>query len=541
MLALVHGVERFHTYLYGRAFTIHSDHKPLEVICGKPISAAPPRLQRMLLKIQDYDYTVKYIPGAQMVISDTLSRLPNPMANEAVDLDIRVDDIELDLINFSPAKQEQLRTETRKCAVMNALSEVIYQGWPENIKQLPSAIQPFWSYRDTLGIEDGIIFKGRQVLIPHAIQEDILQQLHEGHQGVEKTRLLARDSVYWPRINEDIANMVKSCKACCEHQEANRKEPLMPSETPSAPWKVIATDIFEIKGKYFTIVSDCYSKYPMVREMPGLVTSTAVTKFIEELCAMFGIPDIIRSDNGPQYSGEAFKKFCREWDIQHVTSSPHYPQSNGYIERQIRWIKPIIKKCLNTGENVNRALLTIRATPTDNTIPSPAELLMKRRISTPLPFRSENHAGGEIKAKMEEKKHVMKEYHDQKARKVDLPPLHRGQSIRILDRPSRTWCPGTVMEKCSEPRSYIVETPLGTQVRRNRSQLREMSSKPQPAQTCATPMPQPDSAASQPPDNCQPTEAVPPQDVACSPKPATGARTSRSGRVIRAPDRYRNN
>ena len=58
MLALVHGVERFHTYLYGRAFTIHSDHKPLEVICGKPISAAPPRLQRMLLKIQDYDYTV---------------------------------------------------------------------------------------------------------------------------------------------------------------------------------------------------------------------------------------------------------------------------------------------------------------------------------------------------------------------------------------------------------------------------------------------------------------------------------------------------
>ena len=61
-----------------------------------------------------------------MVISDTVARLPNPIVNEAIDLDIRVDDIELDLINFSPAKQEQLRTETRKCAVMNALSEVIY-------------------------------------------------------------------------------------------------------------------------------------------------------------------------------------------------------------------------------------------------------------------------------------------------------------------------------------------------------------------------------------------------------------------------------
>ena len=84
MLSLVHGVERFHTYLYGRSFTIITDHKPLEMICNKPIASAPPRLQRMPVKIQGYDYSVKYRPGNEMIMSDVLSRLPNPSERSEV-------------------------------------------------------------------------------------------------------------------------------------------------------------------------------------------------------------------------------------------------------------------------------------------------------------------------------------------------------------------------------------------------------------------------------------------------------------------------
>ena len=101
MLALVHGVERFHTYLYGRSFTITTDHKPLEMICSKPIASAPPRLQRMLVNIQGYDYSVKYRPGKEMVVSDALSRLPNPTNTAELELDMRVDEVSFNLINFS--------------------------------------------------------------------------------------------------------------------------------------------------------------------------------------------------------------------------------------------------------------------------------------------------------------------------------------------------------------------------------------------------------------------------------------------------------
>ena len=274
-LALVHGVERFHTYLYGRRFTIVTDHKPLEVICKKPISAAPPRLQRMLLKIQGYDFEIKYRPGSQMTVADTLSRLPNPKENSEVKLDIRVDAIWLDLINFNLDKQRQLREETKRCPIMNALAEVIYEGWPDTLKELPTDLRIFWSYRDVLGIEDGVIFKGKQVVIPFPLRKDILSQLHKGHQGIEKTRLLARESVYWPKINEDIEKMVKRCVACQELQDNNTKEPLIPMETPNGAWKVLGTDIFEIKGTFYLILSDYYSRYPIVREIRSPVTSAA--------------------------------------------------------------------------------------------------------------------------------------------------------------------------------------------------------------------------------------------------------------------------
>ena len=530
-LAVVHGVERFSTYLYGRSFTIITDHKPLEAICQKPLIAAPPRLQRMLLKIQGYDFTIKYRPGEQMVISDSLSRLPNPEDIEPVSLDIRVDDIKLDLISFSAKKQDLLRSETRKCPTLNALSEVIYEGWPESIQKLPSALRSYWTYRDVLGIEDGVLFKGRQILVPESLRKDILRQLHIGHQGIEKTKMLARETVYWPNINDDITKLVQKCELCQENQEANQKEPLLQTETPSAPWNTLGTDIFEIKGKYFVIISDYFSKYPLIREMNN-VTSAAMVQFVEEACGLFGIPEVIRSDNGPQYNGEAFKNFCKEWGIQHITSSPHYPQSNGYIERQIRWLKPVIKKCMKNKQNISLALLTIRATPVSNTIPSPGELMMNRKLKTLLPTRLET-GNDNTKQELEKRKDQQKQYYDQRARTYHLPPLYSGQDIRVFDKTSKTWSQGTVTNECPEPRSYMVKTATGQDLRRNRRHLRESASEikpqPQPASIVTYEKQTPAEASTQVPATPEKVQ----RNI-----PEVNGPVTRSGRAIRVPSRY---
>ena len=161
-----------------------------------------------------------------MTLADTLSRLPNPKDKGAVELDLRVDGIEMttaevhrcdiDLVNFSQRKQHQLRDQTARDPTMNALMETIIQGWPDSTKDLPTDVRVFWSFRDELAVEDGIIFKGKQVLIPDSLRADILAQLHQSHQGIEKTQLLAREGVYWPKINKDIEHMTRTCTLCQE-------------------------------------------------------------------------------------------------------------------------------------------------------------------------------------------------------------------------------------------------------------------------------------------------------------------------------------
>ena len=100
MLAVVFGINRCHTYLYGSPFRVITDHKPLEMIAKKPFLRAPPRFQRMLQKIQGYDFTIEYRQGKTMTLADTLSMLPNPKDQGAAELDLRVDGIEIFLIFF---------------------------------------------------------------------------------------------------------------------------------------------------------------------------------------------------------------------------------------------------------------------------------------------------------------------------------------------------------------------------------------------------------------------------------------------------------
>ena len=248
MLAVGWGVERYHQYLFGRDFTVVTDLKPLEVICKKSLRSAPARLQRMLMRIQDYDFTIQYRPGKDMVLADSLSRLPDPATRSDVHLDVKVEELEMGevdkeyvsiaLINFATEKQQKLREETNKDPMLRELMSVIHVGWPESISNLATDLRVFWSIRDELVLESGVICKGNRILIPAALRPDMLRQLHEGHQGVERTRQLARENVYWPNINKDIEQLCKTCEACQEHQPSNCRKPITAHETPSRPWRI---------------------------------------------------------------------------------------------------------------------------------------------------------------------------------------------------------------------------------------------------------------------------------------------------------------
>ena len=535
MLAIVHGIQRYHTYLFGKPFIVVTDHKPLVTICSKPIHTAPPRLQRMLLKIQGYQYTITYRPGPQMVMADVLSRLPNPDNNAPVKLDEHVDCLNIAMINFSPEKQDQLRHETAKDPALCFLRDVIIRGWPDKIKELQPSIRAYWSYRDELSVESGIVVKGRQVIIPESLKNDILRQLHNGHQGIEKTRRLARDCVYWNNINLDIEKLCKSCTTCAKHQDGNPKEPLTPHETPTKPWQYLASDLFEANGKHYLLIVDRYTKFPIMEELSTPASSKQIADRMRLYMSLFGRPEEVMTDNGPQYTGQAFKRLLHDWSVRHITSSPHYPRSNGFIERHVRTIKATVKKCLEDGEDPHKGLLNIRATPLDSELPSPAEMMLGRSIATMLPSRGEP-GKEEHRKHLQKRNSIMKEHHDKSA-KSHLPPMHPGQRVRIRNTDSNMWQPGIVL-RLADNNSYVVETWNGAIVRRARMHLKDATGADTPKHVrFSIPTTQSRQTTRMAPPNLN-TQQEPETNQAQENATNPDDRRTRRGRPIRRPKRF---
>ena len=218
LLACVFGAERFHTYVYGAPFVIESDHRPLEMISQKHLTSAPPRLQRMLLRLQRYDYAIRYRPGKEMVLADSLSRLPTQKQGKEIPLDVKVC-----FVRHSGKKLQELKDATQNDDILYRLIRLISNGFPDQHRDVHKDLQPYWSFRDELSVEDGIILKGEQVIIPAILRQEYLNVIHEGHQGITRCQQRAKSSVYWPGINKDIVEMTETCQLCQKHQVSTER------------------------------------------------------------------------------------------------------------------------------------------------------------------------------------------------------------------------------------------------------------------------------------------------------------------------------
>ena len=296
------------------------------------------------------------------------------------------------------------------------------------------------------------------------MQSFILDRLYYGHLGIEKTRLRAKDSVYWININRDIDTTVRSCHTCQEHQPAQQHETLLPHEIPSRPWEVVGTDMFFFNDADWLIIADYYWKFPIVRKMPRPCLSSNVVSVTKQIFSETGVPSRVVSDNGPHFASACYADLSKKMPFRHVTSSPIYPRSNGFVERQIQTVNHVMKKARQSGQDLDLALLCLRTTPIDSKLPSPAELLDGRKAQSTLPTKivdtRQDH--DEMRERLQERQNKMTYQHDQHAR--DLPPLHNGQAVRFRDQADR-WKPATVLNKTPNPRSYILATPSTSTIR----------------------------------------------------------------------------
>ena len=150
---------------------------------------------------------------------------------------------------------------------------IIQQGWPKTIKEVPQEKQKYWTFHEELMIEDGLILKGTRIVIPDEKREEILKQIHEGHLGLNKCQMHAKETVYWPGLNDQLEQLVLNCQLCLKYSKSKKKGSLhtaLGHEVPPVPWSKVATDIFHYESQPYLLIVDYTSRFPIVRKLKSM-------------------------------------------------------------------------------------------------------------------------------------------------------------------------------------------------------------------------------------------------------------------------------
>ena len=203
----------------------------------------------------------------------------------------------------------------------------------KNRSNLDQCLYPFYDMRDELTIQEELIFKGQQLVVPASLRKELMVVIHASHIGIDACIRRARDSLYWPRMATELKEYISRFDVCLAHRSSPSKEPLLQHEVLARPWSKIGADLCELNGRTLLVMVDYYSNFIEVARITS-TTSRSIVKELKETFARYGVPDILVTDNGPQFASAEFAVFAKAWGFDHVTSSPHHPQSNGKAEER---------------------------------------------------------------------------------------------------------------------------------------------------------------------------------------------------------------
>ncbi|XP_062621337.1 uncharacterized protein K02A2.6-like [Saccostrea cucullata] len=461
-LSILFGLEKFDQYTYGRKVVIENDHKPLEAILRKPLSAAPRRLQDIMMKLNRYDITFKFVKGEDLIIADMLSRatIEVPTDDRPRIMTVCVDP------DLSDVRLDEIRKATEMDSELQCLIANITDGWPDRKNLVEESVKQYYDLRETLSVYNGIVVKGEAIVIPKSLRSDVKHRLHSAHLGYDSMIRRARGTVFWPNMQSDIKQLADNCYACQEMKPRPSKTPLTQHDDGTKPWNKIGLYFFQIKNHTYLVSVDYFSNYIDIALMPT-TTSVKLIKTLKKQFSHFGIPSVIVTDGGPQFTSSEFKKFTTEWGIKHVTSSPNHQRANGKAESAVKIMKHLIMKCDKESTDQFEALLEQRNTPRQDTGLSPCEMMFGRHTRTKLP-KLDRHKTSSNRKRQQRKKSV-KRYYDRTAH--EKTQLKKNQNVFFERKSNEKWILGKIVD-CLHNQTYIVQSEDGTTYRRNRLHIR---------------------------------------------------------------------
>ncbi|XP_039449504.1 uncharacterized protein K02A2.6-like [Culex pipiens pallens] len=380
-LALVWGVERHAMYLLGRRFELETDHKPLEAIFA-PFSKPCARMERWVLRLQAYTFKVIYKKGVNN-IADSFSRLATTFDTNEFDGDNSY--LILLIAGSAAIDTGEIEEASYQDEEFAAVRESLQNGiWKDTLAK------PYEVFKNELGFVGDILVRGTRLVVPQALRKRMIELGHEGHPGetVMKSRL--RDRVWWPGLDKEVLQAVKTCEGCRLTSLPDRPEPMARRRMPTDPWIDVAIDFLGPlpTGEYLLVIIDYFSRYKEVEIMTRITAKDTASR-LDRIFTRLGYPVTITSDNGRQFASDEFDRYCRDRGITLNFTTPYWPQENGLVEKQNR----SLLKRLQISHSLKRDwkadlqdyLMMYYTTPHTTTGKTPTELAFGRTIRSKIP------------------------------------------------------------------------------------------------------------------------------------------------------------
>lgn len=382
--AIIFGVKRFIQYLLGNKFTLLVDNKPLVQILSSK-KGLPPftamRMQHYELFLRSFDYVVKYKNTKDHGNADAMSRLPLKDCESSNCFD-ESDIVEINFIETLPITTVELKEATMKDLAVKSLIQGLRTG------RIVDKDLRFGCDQKEFTLQNDCLMRGIRAYIPSILRDRVLAELHSSHFGMTRMKSLARSYCWWSGIDGDIELLVKDCSSCQVQQANPRKASIHVWEPSSKVFERVHVDFAgPFMGVYFFILVDSFSKWPEVHMIKN-ITSSVTIEICRRIFSCFGLPSVIVSDRGTQFTSNEFREFLSKNGIVYKVGAPYHPATNGQAERYVRTIKEKLKT-LNCHPNdinaeLSRILMDYRRTIHPSTGKSPAMMMFNREIRTRL-------------------------------------------------------------------------------------------------------------------------------------------------------------
>jgi transposase InsO family protein len=443
LLAIVEAVKHFHHHLYGRHFTVRTDHGALNWLLR--FKNQEGQMARWLEVLAAYDFQIIHRAGKQHGNADGLSSRPcfpcdyctrqeqkdvDPVdececqppvtetvrrvsANQIPSDFSSPEDSELACNWLQQKTQEGLRVLQHTDPVLRAFSELKEHGERPEWKDISAhglTLKSYWAQWENLHLREGVLYRRWlnpgaspdtwQLLVPHSLQKEILEMLHQqpgaGHLGITRTFARVQARFYWVGYRNSVMQWCQQCQEC----QARKGPPRAPrggmqQYIVGAPMERIALDILgplpeSNRGhKYILIIADYFTRWTEAYPMPNQEAVTVARLLMEEFVCRFGVPRQVHSDQGRQFESGVFQELCRLLRIDKTRTTPYHPQSDGLVERFNKTVEDMLSKYISTDqrdwdEQLPHIMLAYRSSVHESTGQTPSSMMLGREVTLPI-------------------------------------------------------------------------------------------------------------------------------------------------------------